>query len=176
MQSSHYAGSTPVLSGNRITLRGWQDRDLWPYADLVSDPNVMKFVGEGVMGKEEARAEFDNMREQWANRQIGVFVIADSISHEFLGFTGLFESPLLDELELCWSLSANNHGMGYASEAAILARDWTFQERKIGPVMSLVHPENTGSRRLAERLGATVERHSEWMGQPRLLYRHILPD
>ena len=81
--------------------------------------------------------------------------------------------PLLDEPELSWSLSAKNHGKGYASEAAILARNWAFREHNIGPLMSLVHPNNISSKRVAERLGASVESHSTWMGQPRLVYRHI---
>ena len=94
------------------------------------------------------------------DRKIGIFVIADKTSDELLGFTGLFESPLIDEPELSWSLSAKNHGKGYASEAAVLARNWAFREHNIGPLMSLVHPDNISSKRVAERLGASVESHT----------------
>ena len=116
------------------------------------------------------------MRKQWINRSIGIFVIADNGTNELVGFTGLFESPLLDEPELCWSLSVKSHGKGYASEAAILARNWAFHKHRIGPLMSLVHPNNINSRRVAERLGAVVECNSTWMGNPRLVYRHKVPD
>ena len=167
---------TPILSADRIKLRGWQDSDFKPYLEMVSDPELMKFVGNGAMDKREAHSEFDNMRRQWVDRKIGVFVISDNKSNELLGFTGLFESPCLDEPELCWSLSAKKHGKGYASEAAILARNWAFNERRIGPLMSLVHPDNINSKRLAERLGAVVECNSTWMGNPRLVYRHKIPD
>jgi RimJ/RimL family protein N-acetyltransferase len=173
MQSLPYPSVTPVLSSDRIILRGWQDHDFCPYAGLVSDPDLMRFIGGGVMDEGEARIEFDTMRRQWSDRQIGIFVIADKSSNEFCGFNGLFESPLLDEPELCWSLSANSHGKGYASEATIMVRDWAFRARKIAPLMSLVHPDNSPSKRVAERVGAIVECHSTWMGQPRLVYRHI---
>ncbi len=176
MQPSLNSDVTPVLSSDRIILRGWQDSDLNPYTALVSDPVLMHFIGGGAMSCEDARKEFNSMREQWVDRQIGIFVIADKMSDELIGFTGLFESPLIDEPELSWSLSAKNHGKGYASEAAILARDWAFREHIIGPLMSLVHPDNISSKRVAEQLGATVESHSTWMGQPRLVYRHITPD
>ncbi|MDG2372655.1 MAG: GNAT family N-acetyltransferase [Paracoccaceae bacterium] len=176
MKQSFNPVLTPVLSSERIILRGWQDSDFHPYTTLVSDPVIMRFIGGGAMSYKEARKEFDGMREQWIDRKIGIFVIADKTSDELLGFTGLFESPLIDEPELSWSLSAKNHGKGYASEAAVLARNWAYREHNIGPLMSLVHPDNISSKRVAERLGASVESHSTWMGQPRLVYRHITLD
>ena len=176
MKQSFNPNFTPVLSSDRIKLRGWQDSDFHPYTTLVSDPVMMRFIGGGAISYKEARKEFDGMREQWINRKIGIFVIADKTSDELLGFTGLFESPLIDEPELSWSLSAKNHGKGYASEAAVLARNWAFREHNIGPLMSLVHPDNISSKRVAERLGASVESHTTWMGQPRLVYRHITLD
>ena len=176
MKQSFNPVLTPVLSSERIILRGWQDSDFHPYTTLVSDPVMMRFIGGGAMSYKEARKEVDDMREQWINRKIGIFVIADKTSDELLGFTGLFESPLIDEPELSWSLSAKNHGKGYASEAAVLARNWAFREHNIGPLMSLVHPDNISSKRVAERLGASVESHTTWMGQPRLVYRHITLD
>jgi len=176
MKQSFNPVLTPVLSSERIILRGWQNSDFHPYTTLVSDPVMMRFVGGGAMSYKEARKEFDGMREQWIDRKIGIFVIADKTSDELLGFTGLFESPLIDEPELSWSLSAKNHGKGYASEAAVLARNWAYREHNIGPLMSLVHPDNISSKRVAERLGASVESHSTWMGQPRLVYRHITLD
>ena len=176
MKQSFNPVLTPVLSSERIILRGWQDSDFHPYTTLVSDPVMMRFIGGGAISYKEARKEFDGMREQWINRKIGIFVIADKTSDELLGFTGLFESPLIDEPELSWSLSAKNHGKGYASEAAVLARNWAYREHNIGPLMSLVHPDNISSKRVAERLGASVESHSTWMGQPRLVYRHITLD
>lgn len=176
MKQSFNPVLTPVLSSERIILRGWQDSDFHPYTTLVSDPVMMRFIGGGAISYKEARKEFDGMREQWIDRKIGIFVIADKTSDELLGFTGLFESPLIDEPELSWSLSAKNHGKGYASEAAVLARNWAFREHNIGPLMSLVHPDNISSKRVAERLGASVESHSTWMGQPRLVYRHITLD
>ena len=176
MKQSFNPVLTPVLSSERIILRGWQDSDFHPYTTLVSDPVMMRFIGGGAISYKEARKEFDGMREQWINRKIGIFVIADKTSDELLGFTGLFESPLIDEPELSWSLSPKNHGKGYASEAAVLARNWAFREHNIGPLMSLVHPDNISSKRVAERLGASVESHTTWMGQPRLVYRHITLD
>ena len=165
----------PVLTTERFCLRGWEDGDFAPYFDLVLDSERMRYVGAGVMTVAQAQIEYREMREQWVTRGIGIFVIAKRKSGKPLGFTGLFESPMLDEPELCWSLFPGCEGMGYASEAATLARDWSYREKGIGPLMSLVQPENRPSRALAERLGAYVARESTWLGKPRLVYRHVVP-
>lgn len=166
---------TPLLTSKRIYLRGWEDGDFPHYLDLVSDSERMQYVGAGAMTTVQAQTEYRQMCEQWITRGIGIFVIAMRENNKPLGFTGLFESALLDEPELCWSLFPGSEGMGYASEAAALARDWSYRERNIGPLMSLVHPENQPSRAVAERLGASIERESAWLGKPRLVYRHVVP-
>ena len=120
MQPSLNSDVTPVLSSDRIILRGWQDSDLNPYTALVSDPVLMHFIGGGAMRCEDARKEFNSMREQWVDRQIGIFAIADKMSDELIGFTGLFESPLIDEPELSWSLSAKNHGIELTSTTKVV--------------------------------------------------------
>ena len=136
----------------------------------------MKYVGAGFLTVEQAQDDFREMREQWAIRGIGIFVITKRENDMPLGFTGLFESPKLDEPELCWSLFPGCEGMGYASEAAAVARDWSYREKNIGPLMSLMHPDNYPSRAFAERLGASVERESTWLGNPRLVYRHAVSE
>ena len=165
----------PFLTTDRLCLRGWTEKDFAPYLALVSDPDRMRFVGSGAMTEQEARDEFLAMCGQWRARGFGVFVIADLHGDNPLGFTGLWESPLLEKPELCWSLFPGCEGAGYASEGAALVRDWAFLEKGIGPLMSLVHPENHSSRRVAVRLGASVEGESTWLGSPRLVYRHTLP-
>ena len=165
----------PILTTDRLCLRGWAEKDFAPYLALATDPDRMRFVGSGAMTEQEARDEFQAMRDQWRARGFGVFVIADLHDDRSLGFTGLWESPLLEEPELCWSLFPGCDGAGYASEGAALVRDWAFLEKGRGPLMSLVHPENHPSRRLAVRLGASIEGESTWLGSPRLVYRHTLP-
>ncbi len=166
--------AVPILETDRIRLRGWLEKDFAPYLALVSDPDRMRHVGAGVMTETEARDEFQAMQVQWRERGYGVFVIAELVSDRPLGFTGLWESPMLDEPELSWSLFPGCEGFGYASEGAALARDWAWRKKGIGPLMSLVHPDNRPSRGVAERLGAVIERESTWLGNPRLVYRHTV--
>ena len=48
-------------------------------------------------------------------------------------------------------------GKGFATEAATPVRNSAYDALGWEPVISLVHPENTGSQGVAKRLGATKE-------------------
>ena len=48
---------------------------------------------------------------------------------------------------------ASARGKGYATEAAKAAIDWSFDTLALDRIISVIHPENEASRRVAERLG-----------------------
>ncbi len=111
----------------------------------------------------------------WTFRGYGTFAVADIASDEALGFAGLWHPPDLDEPELCWSLFPDAEGRGYATEAALGARDWAYKALGLPPLMSFIHPDNAPSQSVASRLGATFKRNTSLRGSPRLVYRHVMP-
>jgi len=60
--------------------------------------------------------------------------------------------------ELGWRLASGTWGRGLATEAATAARDDAFQRLALAELISIIHPENTRSRRLAGKLGMSLER------------------
>src|SRR5262249_10100939 len=54
--------------------------------------------------------------------------------------------------------------------AADAVRDQGFRDRKLSRVISLIHPENIPSRRVAEKNGMKVEKDIMFRGFPTLLY------
>ena len=57
------------------------------------------------------------------------------------------------ETELGWGLEHVAWGHGYATEAAIAVRDWALREVQPRRLISLIHPENVRSIRVAEKIG-----------------------
>ena len=76
------------------------------------------------------------------------------------------------ETELGWTLAQAHWGHGYATEAARAARDWGYAERGVGRLVSLIHPENRRSIRVAEKLGASKERSIEMPSGPAAMWVH----
>src|SRR6266540_2375136 len=81
----------------------------------------------------------------------------------FLGNCGPILQPVEGELvpEIGYHVVRAEWGHGYATEAALAARDWLFRETTWDRVVSIVDPANTASRRVAERVHSTM-RMFEW--------------
>ena len=79
---------------------------------------------------------------------------------QFLGFAGLaFVPPFLAAAgpspELGWRLDRAHWGRGLGTEAAAAARDDAFTRLGLPDLISVIHPGNARSQRVAVKLGMT---------------------
>lgn len=64
-------------------------------------------------------------------------------------------------------------GKGYATEAALKAREYAYEVLGIDTLFSYIHFANEASKRVAKRLGARYERTTELLDHgPHCVYRH----
>src|SRR4029079_194673 len=86
----------------------------------------------------------------------------------FLGMIGFADPEGWPGFELAWTLARRWWGPGYATEGARAALAYAFTVLNQGRVISLIHPENLASIRVAERLGERLQDRRELLGQDRL--------
>jgi RimJ/RimL family protein N-acetyltransferase len=60
--------------------------------------------------------------------------------------------------EVAWTLGRHYWGRGYATEGGRAALEYAFTQLDQPHVISLIHPDNTPSIRVAERIGERLER------------------
>jgi RimJ/RimL family protein N-acetyltransferase len=84
-----------------------------------------------------------------------------------MGFTNPADWP---GFELGWTLAAAYQGKGFATEAARFLLEYAYTELDQAHVISLIHPDNTPSIRVAERLGEKLEGRTEVLDMPVLIY------
>lgn len=109
----------------------------------------------------------------WTLRGYGPFWLRESASGRPVGRAGVYYPDWRSEPELAWTIYPEFQGRGYATEAALAARDWAYRELGLGPLCSLIDTGNTASIRLAQRLGAEPEAPYEPSGgKPILRWRH----
>ena len=160
----------PVLDTQRLTLRAPKKADL-PTITAFFETERSHMVG----GPRDADQCFNSLTSRighWAYHGYGLWHIDDRQSGDFLGWVGFMNPPSWDEPELGWTLFAHAEGKGYAFEAARAARAFAAQEFKLDGVISYIHADNTRSRALAEKLGATYERDGSVLGTPCHIWRH----
>jgi len=52
--------------------------------------------------------------------------------------------------------AASGGGQELATEAAMASRDYAFERLGVERLVASIHPENTASRRVAEKIGMTL--------------------
>ena len=103
-------------------------------------------------------------------RGYGLWAVEEKASGEFIGRIGLLNPEGWPGLEVAWTLARERWGNGFATEGAKAALDYAISVLKLDHVISLIHPDNAASIRVALRLGERLERQVELMGVMRSVY------
>lgn len=153
----------------RLRLRPFSTADFEVFVeDMVSDPVVMLFYhsytpslsSEARMAKarEDFLEHFESSRERSGLETWALFP-RDAASHQedrMIGWVGILESPIGSmELgpELQYMLASRFHGKGLITEAVRPVIADAFQRCGVRRLRAYVDTTNTGSRRVAEKLG-----------------------
>jgi ribosomal-protein-alanine N-acetyltransferase len=92
--------------------------------------------------------------------------------NKLIGYCGFFDQTVDDaeEIEIGYRLDPKYWGQGLATEAVRAVRDHAFNDLGLDHVISLIHPENIASRRVAEKNGMTAERETVFRGFPTIVF------
>lgn len=167
----------------RLRLRRWRPGDAAPMAAINSDPEVARYLNRPADPRAVAafhRAVLDH----WARYGFGWFALESrepALAGRLLGFAGVAHPSFLPEIatrpELGWRLGREAWGRGLATEAAQATRDHAFAVLGLPELIAIIHPDNERSRRVATKLGMTVERLIEnpALGRPVELWQMAPP-
>ena len=167
-RNSHANNTLPgviSLATNRAILRPWIEDDLDDYVALCTDPDVMRYIGDGhPKSDSEARTSFERMLGNWDERQYGLLAVERIDTGHLAGFSGLGEPDFLPEIlpavEIGWRLNRDSWGLGIGTEAASAVLDWAFGPLSLERVVAVIQVENMRSQRVAEKLGMQRERRT----------------
>jgi len=161
----------PVLETPRLILREMGPEDAGFIGALLADPEVMRFyparyVEEGA--------------QPWINRQVkryeteghGLWLLLARESGAPLGQAGLVMQEVdgTREAEIGYMVQRSSWGRGYATEAATAVRDFAVERLSRTRLISLIHPENVASQRVAIKVGMGWERRTFFNGAEHILF------
>lgn len=162
----------PTLVTERLRLRPFRHDDIDDYAAMNADPEVLRYLSSGCSPWERDRAwrHMAFLVGHWELVGAGMWAMEQRESGTFVGMTGFAEPEGWAGFELAWTLARRWWGCGYATEGARAALDHAFRVLKKDRVISLIHPQNQASIRVAERLGESLQGHSDLKGTDYLVY------
>ena len=163
------------IETERLLMRGWRDGDLEPYARMCADPEVMRFIGNGsTLNREQSGEQVSRFVRHWDDRGFGLWAVEEKESGAFVGFAGLSYQEDWPEgehkTEVGWRLDRAFWGRGFATEAAEASVAYGLEKVGLERIISIIQPENTASRRVAEKAGLTPRGETRWRGTPVVWY------
>ena len=145
----------PILATERLRLRTVTLDDTPAIFRMMSDPRVTRYFGSAPMvSLNEATQRIEGFQTSFAT-QTGIrWAITRQESTELLGTCGywrLMQSHF--GAEIGYELAPDCWGQGIMSEAVAAVLAFGFQTMGLHRVEAQIHPANTGSQRVLEKLG-----------------------
>ncbi|MER7006821.1 GNAT family N-acetyltransferase [Dactylosporangium sp. NPDC000555] len=180
----------------RLLLRRWTDDDREPFAALNADPEVMRYFPR-TLSRRESDTFVDRIVQQFDEYGYGLWAVSTA-DDPFIGFVGLvwqrIDTPWAPALEIGWRLARRAWGKGYATEAAIAARDYAFRPANgtgdgdraggevsgagVDEIVSMTTVTNTPSQAVMRRIGMHRDPADDFihpsLGADHPLAQHVL--
>lgn len=152
----------PELRTERLLMRAPRYEDYERFVEMLADPAVGAGLGKpDGLTPHDAWLDLSVLTAHWALRGFGHWVLEELDGGAVVGRAGLYHPPDWPGLEVGWTVAREHWGKGYAPEAGRAACEWAHGELGVDHILSLIHPENARSMRVAEKLGMTPEgRHT----------------
>ena len=155
----------------RLELRPLTLDDLDEMATPLGDAEALELWGDP-LDRDGARDWIERNRARYERDGFGRCAVLWRTTGELVGDCGLIRTLVEDqpEVELGWIVRGSWWGRGIATEAAAAWRDLAFDSLGLELIVSMVSEHNPASRRVAEKLGMSVEREALRGGLPHLMY------
>ena len=165
----------PILETKRLVLREFiQDTDFDAYAEFY-ESDLTKFYG-GPLNRNAAWRAAAAMMGHWIIRGYGAWAVEEKSTGEFCGIVGLWNPEGWPEKEITWAIIGEKQGRGFAAEAAIRSKQYAYNTLNWKSVYSCISAENIASIRLAEKLGAKLDRVEDGALRGNIsIYKHSCP-
>jgi RimJ/RimL family protein N-acetyltransferase len=161
----------PTLETTRLRLRRPSEADTDGLARMFADARYMRFLGDGeTADRATAWRAIAGALGHWALRGFGFFSVEEKVSGAFIGWTGLLHPEGWPGIEIAWGIAPSFWGRGLATEAGGSVRDFAFDRLRLPRLVSIIHPENAASIRVALKIGERFERAIDFQGKRVNLY------
>ena len=170
---------TDILETERLYLRRQDHTDLAFFTAIHRDPDVARHIGAGnPRPPAETEQWFRDIQDSYRNVSLGQLTVIRKSDGARLGRCGLSDAaveatPSPGELRKGWFFRAHvpagvevdhipelgytfgraHWGQGFATEAAGAVHRYALSRLSYPVIMSVIHPDNIGSRTVAAKFG-----------------------
>jgi [ribosomal protein S5]-alanine N-acetyltransferase len=161
------------IETDRLILREFQRDDLPALVPILADPKVMQFSLTGINSPEEVQTKIDNFIASYQKYGFGKWAVILKSNHQLLGYCGIAVESInaKDQPELGYRFDSRFWRQGLATEAAIAAVRYGFEQLCLPYILGIVEQANGASVRVLEKVGMQYEGKTIFHGIEMDVYR-----
>ncbi|MEO0408027.1 MAG: GNAT family N-acetyltransferase [Cyanobacteria bacterium P01_A01_bin.135] len=155
----------------RLVLRQMSLADTNELLAVFSDEETMQFY-PAPFDRQMTQAWIERNRRRYIQDGFGLWALILKQTGDVIGDCGLVCQAVegKEAVEIGYHIRRDLWGQGLAGEAAQACRDYGFNQLDLNHLVSLIHPNNTASRRVAEKIGMALVEETVWRGNRTCLY------
>jgi len=159
-----------AIDTERLRLRPFASSDASSAFAWFGDPAVMRYTPTGPdKNLEETATRLAEYQHHQSDHGFSKWIILEKVSNQPIGDSGLLFLPEHGWIDFGFRLALAFWGKGLATEAGFAWVQQAFGPLKLPGLRAIVHPENTASRRVLQKLGFFEDRRDVIRGMPCLV-------
>ncbi|MCL6705639.1 GNAT family N-acetyltransferase [Pseudomonas sp. R2.Fl] len=169
-----------MITTDRLILRRPELEDFEAYAEMYSDPEMLRHISAEAFSLEHIWARFLRQAGGWHYLGYGYFSVTERQSGRMVGQIGFQDlkrditPSLTGTLEAGWTFLPAVQGRGYASEAAQAMFDWGSRAFPGRRATAIIAPRNTASLRIAAKVGMREFARGTYHDEPMIMFERVL--
>ncbi|MBC6445547.1 MAG: GNAT family N-acetyltransferase [Alphaproteobacteria bacterium GM202ARS2] len=147
------------LETPRLLIESFELSDVDDYAEIVADPNVMRYLNRdgSSLSRSEAKEYVENCIESERQHGFARYAVKRHDTSELIGMCGFKQMP--DYVDLGFRYAKAYWRKGYGFEAAAAVINYGFSALNLPEIVAIASKKNTGSIRIIQKLGFVFKRH-----------------
>lgn len=145
-----------IFCSERLGFRNWRAEDLFHFAALNSDHDVMEFF-PNVLSISETKDFIERLQNHDIKHGYNYFATEILETGEFIGFIGLayqdYLSKFTPAIDVGWRLKKSAWNKGFATEGANRCLKFGFEELKLDRIISTCTERNARSESVMNKIG-----------------------
>jgi RimJ/RimL family protein N-acetyltransferase len=156
-----------MFTSKRLLIRAWKESDAEAFYELTQDE------GFNLHPINVYRQKSVDTAREWIRKVKGKFAVFEKDSGPLIGMGGLTPWTWEGEelVDITYRLRESAWGKGYGWELAEALVHHGFHALGLDQITATITPANLPSKKIAEKLGMTFDRHILLLGVPTELYR-----
>jgi RimJ/RimL family protein N-acetyltransferase len=149
---------SPIITTERLILCELVQNDFIDLCEMLQDIDVVS-AWEHTFTEEQVQEWLEHQFERYETKGVGLWAVIEKETGKMVGQMGLVWSDIEGEevLELAYMLKKVHWGRGFAIEGGATCLDYALNEIGVQKVYIPIRPENQASKRVAEKLGFSVQ-------------------